>query len=328
MNSAIQEPAAAGVALPKSYIRTPQRVHLTALQKAMHAFLGLLMTPLYLLLAAWHGGPGLRYRWKCLRLGLRLLVGARAQYPLRDKLRLMYMPMDSTRHFEFEYLDRALARKPLARVLDVSSPRLVPVILTLERPQLSTVLINPDEKDLAATARLVDAAGLRGRCMLSSDLIADVDLPAESFDAITCVSVLEHIPADREAVQQMWRLLKPGGVLVLTVPCMARAMEQYIDVDEYGILRADDQGFFFWQRYYDERLLEERIFSATGRPRALTIFGEKTNGSFARNAHAKRRGGRYPFWREAYMMAREYGSFERFEQLPGEGVVGMIFVKP
>lgn len=40
----------------------------------------------------------------------------------------------------------------------------------------------------------------------------------ERFDAITCLSVLEHIPEHAEAVRGMFSLLKPGGSLILTCP--------------------------------------------------------------------------------------------------------------
>jgi SAM-dependent methyltransferase len=38
------------------------------------------------------------------------------------------------------------------------------------------------------------------------------------FDAVTCISVLEHIPDHRAAMRGMFELLDPGGHLVLTVP--------------------------------------------------------------------------------------------------------------
>jgi SAM-dependent methyltransferase len=38
------------------------------------------------------------------------------------------------------------------------------------------------------------------------------------FDAITCISVLEHIPDQDAAMHQMFRLLEPGGHLILTCP--------------------------------------------------------------------------------------------------------------
>ncbi|TKB74966.1 MAG: class I SAM-dependent methyltransferase [Nitrospira sp.] len=40
----------------------------------------------------------------------------------------------------------------------------------------------------------------------------------ETFDVITCISVLEHIHGHREAMISMYKLLKPGGRLILTCP--------------------------------------------------------------------------------------------------------------
>lgn len=40
-----------------------------------------------------------------------------------------------------------------------------------------------------------------------------------SFDCITSVSVIEHIPEPEAALKEMFRSLKPGGVLLLTTDC-------------------------------------------------------------------------------------------------------------
>ncbi len=40
----------------------------------------------------------------------------------------------------------------------------------------------------------------------------------ETFDFITCVSVLEHIGDHKAAVRSMFKLLKPGGRLLMTFP--------------------------------------------------------------------------------------------------------------
>lgn len=40
----------------------------------------------------------------------------------------------------------------------------------------------------------------------------------ESFDVVTCVEVLEHLFNPEDAAAEMFRVLKPGGVLIATVP--------------------------------------------------------------------------------------------------------------
>jgi hypothetical protein len=144
---------------------------------------------------------------------------------------------------------------------------------------------------------------------------------------VTSISVLEHIPRDREAVGVMWRLLETGGRLLLTVPCAAASSEQYIDRNEYGLLAPDAGGFVFWQRFYDEALLERNVFSVTGAPSRRAVYGERVAGSFQANAVRKRSDPAYPFWQEPTMMAREYSRFDRIADLPGEGVVALEFIK-
>jgi len=53
------------------------------------------------------------------------------------------------------------------------------------------------------------------------DIISDITSvpePEESFDAIMCTEVLEHIPSPELAIKEFARLLKDGGHLVLTAP--------------------------------------------------------------------------------------------------------------
>lgn len=51
-------------------------------------------------------------------------------------------------------------------------------------------------------------------CSTAEDLaVAD-----NSFDALVNCDVLEHIKDDQRALEQMYRVIRPGGVLILTVP--------------------------------------------------------------------------------------------------------------
>ncbi|MCE9530468.1 MAG: methyltransferase domain-containing protein [Planctomycetes bacterium] len=61
-------------------------------------------------------------------------------------------------------------------------------------------------------------------CDLSApDVDVHTDITAmsfanETFDAIICSHVLEHIPDDRKAMSEMLRVLRPGGVAIVQVP--------------------------------------------------------------------------------------------------------------
>jgi ubiquinone/menaquinone biosynthesis C-methylase UbiE len=47
---------------------------------------------------------------------------------------------------------------------------------------------------------------------------AQLPFKDQSFDAVICSEVLEHIPNDKKAAAELWRVLKPGKVLALSVP--------------------------------------------------------------------------------------------------------------
>ena len=48
--------------------------------------------------------------------------------------------------------------------------------------------------------------------------LTDIRKADNSFDAIFCVHVLEHIPDDRKAMSEMRRVLRPGGWALLQSP--------------------------------------------------------------------------------------------------------------
>lgn len=48
--------------------------------------------------------------------------------------------------------------------------------------------------------------------------ITNIPRPSASFDAILCTEVLEHVPDPLSALDELARLLRPGGRLILTMP--------------------------------------------------------------------------------------------------------------
>lgn len=61
--------------------------------------------------------------------------------------------------------------------------------------------------------RLPPQAVVRGSC-------TSIPFDDDSFDAVTALDVLEHIPAHQDAANEMIRVLRPGAPIVITVPAM------------------------------------------------------------------------------------------------------------
>lgn len=274
------------------------------------------------------GTPGLAFQRLVMQRALKLrLAGAHRCAGYHE---MVTLPLDSVRYFEFDFMWRSVGTLAApGSYLDISSPRMFPLLLLQNNPRLRGDLVNPDLRDLEVTRALFDNCGLSGRCGFRGALAGELDLAPESYDIVTSISVLEHIPGrgDRAAVEVMWRLLKPGGRLLLSVPCAARAFEEHIDYDEYRLQAAGGKAFVFGQRFYHDALLQERIFTVTGPPARMGVYGEKRPGFSIENRNAKNSDPNYPCWREPYLMGKEFAHFAAIDQLPGWGVVAMEFRK-
>ncbi|WP_188462651.1 class I SAM-dependent methyltransferase [Bizionia arctica] len=65
-----------------------------------------------------------------------------------------------------------------------------------------------------------------------ADVKADIcDLPFEdnSYDVILCNHVLEHIPDDTKAMQELYRVMKPGGYGIFQIPQDLKRAETFED---------------------------------------------------------------------------------------------------
>jgi ubiquinone/menaquinone biosynthesis C-methylase UbiE len=67
-------------------------------------------------------------------------------------------------------------------------------------------------------SRLTWAERERVPAELASIDIHDLPFPDNTFDKVLMTEVLEHIADDRRALREIYRVLKPGGVLALSVP--------------------------------------------------------------------------------------------------------------
>ncbi|HPM30075.1 MAG TPA: methyltransferase domain-containing protein [Chryseolinea sp.] len=94
----------------------------------------------------------------------------------------------------------------------------------LKAKQAVRILHFSPEKPIAD--RLVKREGVEYKTSqydrnVSADYYLDIqaiDLPDNQFDIIICSHVSEHIPDDRKAMREVYRILKPGGIAIVLVP--------------------------------------------------------------------------------------------------------------
>ncbi|MNI39447.1 hypothetical protein D3C73_936290 [compost metagenome] len=67
------------------------------------------------------------------------------------------------------------------------------------------------------------------------DVVDITQIPYEDnkFDIIICNHVIEHIPNERQALNEMWRVLKPTGAAFINAPVFDQ-LEFTIEKDEYN----------------------------------------------------------------------------------------------
>lgn len=74
--------------------------------------------------------------------------------------------------------------------------------------------------NLGLTNQIIDKSQARRsnvRRMLYDDMTRST-LPNESFDCVVAVEVLEHVEEDENFVREVMRVLKPGGLFLMTTP--------------------------------------------------------------------------------------------------------------
>jgi SAM-dependent methyltransferase len=81
--------------------------------------------------------------------------------------------------------------------------------------------------------------------------------PGGSFDRVIAAEVLEHIPADRAAMAELARVLRPGGTMAVTVPRWYPELVNWVLSEDYHLVPGGHC------RIYRRSTLVERL-QATG----------------------------------------------------------------
>lgn len=87
-------------------------------------------------------------------------------------------------------------------------------------PGIDVVGIDLSYDDLAKTRALLNLMSLEleNQWLLARATITHLPFPDNVFDVVICSEVLEHIPDNLRAIKEIVRVLKPKGILAVSVP--------------------------------------------------------------------------------------------------------------
>ncbi len=83
----------------------------------------------------------------------------------------------------------------------------------------------------ADTSLLTDDNLLRDR--IDTELLGHRIYQNRTYDLITALDVIEHIENDRNAVADMFNMLRPGGHLLITVPAFMSLWDQHDEMNQH-----------------------------------------------------------------------------------------------
>jgi SAM-dependent methyltransferase len=83
---------------------------------------------------------------------------------------------------------------------------------------------------------------------------ATIPLPDNSFDVVTCQTVLMHLARPRDALREMLRILRPGGLLVCVEPNNFWNYLAFTSLTAAEPVEVIVRRFEFWLRYHRGKL--------------------------------------------------------------------------
>lgn len=90
-----------------------------------------------------------------------------------------------------------------------------------DQPQVLIDRVSEEMKSCIGLDIIVEPHSYKNVKILRQDLRKKIKLPSNSADVMTLLAVLEHMKHPNEIVAECFRILKPGGVLLITVPSPA-----------------------------------------------------------------------------------------------------------
>lgn len=114
------------------------------------------------------------------------------------------------------FVDRLFELGARGRMLDLGTgPGHIPLLICERDPDARIVAIDAAESMLKIATRHRDASPHRERIELQRMDAKKLELPDDSFDVVYSNTILHHIPDPKPFLAEAWRVLRPGGVLLI-----------------------------------------------------------------------------------------------------------------
>jgi len=241
-----------------------------------------------------------------LRAGVTHLLTSGLALGGKKTLGKISQPVNSYSRFpEYHYFDTAIRdfirtcpTHTDVKILDIGSPKMFGFYLastTRAQVHLTDISeLNVDE--YRCMWRSLRSRAL-GKVSFSLQDARRLQFESATFDVVYSMSVLEHVETsadDSAAIRELIRVLKPGGLLVLSVPFGPHYVEQKRVGFSGAVRHTNDGKSYFFQRIYDWPTFERRVIRHTGQlhgirystiwrkrtwlPRTWAALGEKMRG--------------------------------------------------
>ncbi len=217
--------------------------------------------------------------WDVYRFAYQVALRSIHRNHVRHVARLLWEPCTYWRNLEVPEVLNQLQVIPAEKILDIGSPKLASLFLCyrLGADVSATDLFPYFFDEYSHYCRCLGSAPSGGIYRMEVQDGRNLAYSDSSFDKVFAISVIEHIEddGDSRAMQEIARVLKPGGACTLTVPFDTAYRETTIRRQLYYKKHAEG-GAVFYQRHYDPQTLRSRLISPSGlQVRTIKYFGER-----------------------------------------------------